>query len=42
MVVKTIGLLDVLATKQKNVVAINPKQKYNMIHVKSGLYDNGI
>ena len=42
MVVKTIGLLDALDTKQKNVDVINPNQKYNMTCVKSGLHGNCI
>jgi len=29
-----INLLDVLITKQKNVVVINLKQKYNMTNLK--------
>ena len=34
VVAKIINLLDVLITKQKNVVVINLKQKYNMINLK--------
>ena len=36
MVVKTIDLSVALPIKQKNVVVINLKQKYNMIYAKSG------
>jgi len=42
VVVKTIGLLDALNTKQKNVVVINSNQKYNMTCVKSGLHGDCI
>jgi len=34
VVVVTIDLLDALSIKQKNVVAINLKQKYNMTNLK--------
>ena len=34
VVVKIINLLDVLIIKQKNVVVINLKQKYNMTNLK--------
>ena len=34
VVVRIINLLDVLITKQKNVIAINLKQKYNMTNLK--------
>ena len=34
VVVRIINLLDVLITKQKNVVVINLKQKYNMTNLK--------
>jgi len=34
VVVKIINLLDVLIIKQKNVVVINLKQKYNMTNQK--------
>ena len=34
VVAKIINLLDVLITKQKNVVVINLKQKYNMTNLK--------
>jgi len=34
VVARIINLLDVLITKQKNVVVINLKQKYNMTNLK--------
>ncbi|SVC48795.1 uncharacterized protein METZ01_LOCUS301649 [marine metagenome] len=34
VVVRIINLLGVLITKQKNVVVINLKQKYNMTNLK--------
>jgi len=34
VVARIINLLGVLITKQKNVVVINLKQKYNMINLK--------
>jgi len=34
VVVRIINLLDVLIIKQKNVVVINLKQKYNMTNQK--------